>query len=137
MSYIQVMLTWLKSWCGQCSRLLVWPLALMFTLTLTGCGTSPLSLLAGGGTNVAANTQVGKQNNQTLGASTVQEFGSQTVTAEKSNSSQGQTTRVNAAEVQTVVVNEVPTWVILLLLLGWVMPSPGEMGRTIRGWFRG
>jgi hypothetical protein len=109
----------------------------MFTLTLTGCGTSPLSLLAGGGTNVAANTQVGKQNNQTLGASTVQELGTQTVTSEKVNNSQVQTNRVNAAEVQTVVVNEVPVWIILLLLLGWVLPSPGEIGRNIRGWFRG
>lgn len=59
------------------------------------------------------------------------------VTAERANNSQGQTTRVNATEVQTVVVNEVPTWVILLLVLGWILPSPGEMGRIIRGWFGG
>lgn len=137
MLYGQVMLTWLRSWSGLSSRLLVWPLVLMFTLTATGCGMSPLSLLTGGGTNVAANTQLGKQNNQTIGTSTVQELGTQTVTAEKVNNSQVQTNRVNATEVQTVVVNEVPTWVILLLVLGWILPSPGEMGRIIRGWFGG
>jgi hypothetical protein len=97
---------------------------------------SPLSLLPGGGTNVAANTQLGQQNNQTVGMSTVQEFGTQTATAEKVNTSQGQTTRVNATEVQTVVVNEVPSWIVLLLVVGWLMPSPNEIGRTVRGWFR-
>lgn len=137
MLYTQVMLTWLKFWSGQSSRLLVWPLVLMSTLTLTGCGMSPLSLLPGGGTNVAANTQAGKQNNQTIGTSTVQELGTQTVTSEKVNNSQVQTNRVNATEVQTVVVNEVPAWVILLLVVGWILPSPGEIGRIIRGWFRG
>jgi hypothetical protein len=137
MLYTQVMLAWLRSWSGLSSRLLVWPLVLMFTLTLMGCGMSPLSLLAGGGTNVAANTQAGKQNNQTIGTSTVQELGTQTVTSEKVNNSQVQTNRVNANDVQTVVVNEVPAWVILLLVVGWILPSPGEIGRIIRGWFRG
>ena len=137
MLYGQVMLAWLRSWFGLSSRLLVWPLVLMFTLTLTGCGMSPLSLLPGGGTNVAANTQAGKQNNQTIGTSTVQELGTQTVTSEKVNNSQVQTNRVNANDVQTVVVNEVPTWVILLLVVGWLMPSPNEIGRIIRGWFGG
>jgi uncharacterized protein HemY len=67
----------------------------------------------------------------------VQELGTQTVTSEKVNNSQVQTNRVNATEVQTVVVNEVPAWVILLLVVGWILPSPGEIGRIIRGWFRG
>ncbi len=135
MLYTQMMLAWLRSWFGLFSRLLVWPLALMFILTTTGCGMSPLSLLPGGGTNVAANTQLGQQNNQTIGTSTVQDFGTQTTTAEKVNTSQGQTNKVNATEVQTVVVNEVPVWVILLLVVGWLFPSPSEIGRNVRGWF--
>ena len=131
----QVMSQWLRSWCGPSSRLLVWLLVLMFTLTTTGCGISPLSLLPGGGTNVAANTQLGQQNNQTLGTSTVQEFGSQTTTADKVNSSQGQTNKVNATEVQTVVVNELPLWAVVFIVLGWLCPSPKEMGRIVRSWF--
>ena len=110
---------------------------LILVLLLSGCSAlNPLSFL-GSGVNTAANTQAGKQNNQTIGTSTVQEFGTQTAQAEKVNNSQGQTTRVNATEVQTVVVNEVPTWIVLLLVLGWLFPSPGEMGRIIRGWFSG
>jgi predicted PurR-regulated permease PerM len=135
MLFQQVMSVWLKFWSGLSSRLLVLPLALMFTLSLTGCGTSPLSLLTGGGTQVAANTQVGKQNNQTLGSSTVQEFGETTVQAEKVTNTQNQTTRVSANDVQTVVVNEVPTWIILLLVVGWLLPSPNEMARWIRNLF--
>jgi hypothetical protein len=111
--------------------------ALILVVFLAGCSSlNPLGFLSGG-TNVAANTQAGKQNNQTIGTSTVQEFGTQTVQAERVNSSQGQTTRVNASDVQTVVVNEVPTWIILLLVVGWLFPSPGEMGRIIRGWLSG
>lgn len=108
----------------------------MSTLILTGCGKSPLSFLTGGsGTQVAANTQLGKQNNQTIGTSTVKEFGNQTVTAERVNSNQAQTNKVNANDVQTVVVNEVPAWVIFLLVVGWLLPSPGEISRVVRGWF--
>ena len=135
MSYTLVMSQWLRSWFGLSSRLLVWPLVLMFTLTATGCGMSPLSLLPGGGTNVAANTQLGQQNNQTVGTSTVQEFGSQTTTADKVNSSQSQTNKVSATEVQTVVVNELPIWAVFFIVLGWLCPSPKEMGKVIRGWF--
>ena len=130
------MLVWLKFLFGQSSRLLVLLLVLMSMLSLTGCGTTPLSLLTGGGTNVAANTQVGKQNNQTLGSSTVQEFGETTVQAEKVTNTQNQTTRVSANDVQTVVVNEVPSWIILLLVLGWLFPSPNEIGRWMTNLFR-
>lgn len=137
MSYSLVTSLWSRSLSGLSSRSSVLLLAWMFTLSLSACGTPLGLLLPKSGVNVAANTQVGKQNNQTLGSSTVQEFGTQSVQAEKVTSSQGQSTKVNATEVQTVVVNEVPTWVILLLLVGWLMPSPGEMGRIIRGWFSG
>lgn len=135
MLYGQVMFQWLRSWFGLSSRLLVWPLVLMFTLTVTGCGMSPLSLLPGGGTNVAANTQLGQQNNQTVGTSTVQEFGNQTTKADRVNSSQSQTNKVSATEVQTVVVNELPIWAVVFIVLGWLFPSPKEMGRVVRSWF--
>lgn len=96
---------------------------------------SPLSFLPGGGTNVAANTQLGQQNNQTVGTSTVQEFGNQETAAEKVNTSQGQTNKVSATEVQTVVVNELPIWAVVFIVLGWLFPSPKEMGRVIGSWF--
>ena len=111
--------------------------ALILVVFLAGCSSlNPLGFLSGG-TNVAANTQLGRQNTQTIGTSTVQEFGTQTVQSERVTTNQGQTNRVSATDVQTVVVNEVPTWIILLLVLGWLFPSPGEMGRVIKGWFSG
>jgi len=136
MSSTLVMSKWWRSWSGRSSRLLVLLLVLMSTLSLTGCGKSPLSLLSGGAPSIVApNTQVGKQNNQTLGSSTVQEFGETTVQADKLNSTQNQTTKINANDVQTVVVNEVPAWIILLLVVGWLLPSPNEIGRWITGLF--
>jgi hypothetical protein len=36
---------------------------------------------------------------------------------------------VSSDEVHTVVINEVPAWVILLLILGWLLPSPQEIVR--------
>ena len=38
---------------------------LLLIVTLTGCSGLPLGLLGGGGPNVAANTQIGKENRQT------------------------------------------------------------------------
>ena len=136
MSYTPVMSLWLRFWSGLSSRLRVWLLVLMCMLSLTACGKSPLSLLAGSGPNVAANTQIGKTNSQTVGTSTFQEFGETKVQAEKVTNTQNQTTRVSANDVQTVVVNEVPVWIILLLVVGWLLPSPNEIGRWIRSLFK-
>ena len=59
------MLQRLTSWLGLSSHSLVLPIALMSILGLQACsGLSPLSLLTGGGPNVAANTQVGAENVQ-------------------------------------------------------------------------
>lgn len=106
---------------------------------MAGCsGVNPLGLLTGSsGPNVAANVQGGKTNNQTIGTSQSNapsvsiRPNSRVETIDQSNDSN----RVSADEVETVVVNEVPVWVILLLVLGWLFPSPGEIGRTIRSWF--
>ena len=105
-------------------------------LVLTGCGgINPLSLLTGGGPNVAANVQAGKTNSQTIGTTNNVEqklIRPQANTIKQSNDS----TKLKADNVQTVVVNEVPVWVILLLILGWLFPSPNEIARYIRGLFR-
>jgi hypothetical protein len=93
-----------------------------------------LGILTGGGPNVAANTQVGKTNTQTIGTTNNVEQKLENPVAntiKQSNDSNS----VQADRVETVVVNEVPVWVILLLLLGWLLPSPNEMGRWIRSPF--
>ena len=116
------MLARLKSLCGQYSRLLL--LLLVWTGSaslLVGCGKGPLSLLTGGGPNVAANVQAGKENSQAVVSQTVRNEAGRDVN----------TAQVQADEVKEVTIQEVPPWVVLLLILGWLLPSPNEIGR----WF--
>lgn len=105
-------------------------------ILVSGCG-GPLSLLTGGGPNVgvAANTQIGRTNSQTVGTTQNVDQRLENVTSERVRQS-NDSNKVQADQVQTVVVNEVPVWVILLLILGWLFPSPNEIGRYFRGLFR-
>lgn len=133
------MLNLLRSWFSRSSLTLLLLLASSGTI-LTGCGTvgNPLKFLSGGGTNVAANTQVGKTNSQTLGTTNnIAPTVSVRPNAKVDNIDQSnRTSKVASERVETVVVNEVPVWVVLLLILGWLLPSPSEIGRWIRKLFR-
>jgi hypothetical protein len=94
----------------------------LLTTTLSSCG-GPLSLLTGGGPNVAANTQIGKENNQGI------------------NTSVDNSVRPvlkPEGPVETIVQDnsttkntEVDPLLLLLLVLGWLAPSPQEIGRGI------
>ena len=101
---------------------------------------NPISLLTGGGPNVAANVQAGKTNSQTVGttnniAPTVSlKPNSRVDTIDQSN----RTSKVATEGVDTVVINEAPTWLILLfgLLCGFFIPSPKEITNSIINLFR-
>lgn len=100
------------------------------SLILTGCGSNPLGILAklgGGGPSVAANVQAGKENTQ-------QVVGNQTETT-VGRDQKIETTTVRADKADKVVVNEVSWWVIVLLVLGWLLPSPNEIARWFRSLF--
>mgnify|MGYP003629734384 FL=1 len=89
-------------------------------------------LLGGGsGTNVAANTQIGKTNSQTIGTTknTEQKIVVETLTGEIEQSNDDN--KVSAKSVDNLTINEIPPWVILLLVLGWMLPTPQEMGRGL------
>lgn len=103
-------------------------------LVLGGC--SGLAALPGlgGGPNVAANVQAGQTNNQTIGTTRAPAPAIKSVVADRVRQSADEN-RVSADRVETVVVNEVPAWVILLALVGWILPSPGEIGRKVSRWF--
>lgn len=121
------MLVRLKSLCGQYLRLLLLLLVWIGSASLlTGCGKGPLSLLTGGGPNVAANVQAGKENSQAVVSQTTRNEAGRDVN----------TAQVQAEEVKEVVIQEVPPWVVLLLILGWLLPSPNEIGRWITNLFR-
>jgi len=81
--------------------------------------------MKGGGPNVAANIQAGKTNSQTIG--TTKNVEQRT----ESGDIKSVEAKVSAERVDEVTVNEVQPWVILLLILGWLLPSPNEIGR----WF--
>ena len=98
-------------------------LVLILILLLSGCGALPLGLLGGGGPNVAANVQAGKENRQAVLST---EFGD----------SAGRdivTKEVETGQVETLTVNNqnIPSWVILLALIGWLLPTPTQMGNAI------
>jgi hypothetical protein len=93
---------------------------------MASCSGTPLSLLTGGGPNVAANTQIGKENTQTIGI----------------NNSIRPVLRPEGP-VETVVQDnsttkntEIDPLLLLLLIVGWLAPSPSEMGRGILKLFR-
>jgi len=119
---------------SRSSRLALLALVFSGILLMAGCSGSPLSLLTGGGPNVAANVQAGKTNSQTVGTTNVTE--QKLVKPKARNIRQtADTNQVRSESVETVVVNEVPVWVVLLLILGWLLPSPNEIGRWIRSLF--
>lgn len=132
MSYTQVITKWLKSLSGLSSRLLhylsVWTggvrlVAFIALLSLTGCSSlAPLSLLTGGGPNVAANTQIGKTNNQGVNVSTT----APQIRPEAPVDTINQTN--NSTEIDPLL--------LLLLILGWLAPSPNEIGRGILRLFK-
>lgn len=99
-----------KYWSGRCSPLL--PLLLGSTLLLSNCtGGLPLPV---GGTNVAANTQIGRENNQIAYQNTT-----------------------DTGPVEELHIQQIPPWVLIALILGWLAPSPGEIGRGLSNLIRG
>ena len=99
---------------------------ILLTLLLSSCGLT--SLIPTGGTNVAANTQIGKENNQGVNTSidrsvrpTLRPEGP-VETVQQDNS--------------TTNISEVDPLLLLLLVLGWLAPSPSEIGRGILKLFR-
>jgi len=110
-------------------------LALTLLTVVPACGSSPLNLLTGGGPNVAANVQAGKTNSQTVGTT---ENTSQKIVRPRARDIRQSSDKnsVRSDAVENLTVNETPLWVILLLILGWLFPSPGEIGRFIRSLFK-
>ena len=96
------------------------PIVLMIALTVSGCSGGALSLLTGGGPNVAANTQIGRENNQGVNTSI-------TTTLRPEIRPEGPVETV----VQDNSTTNISPLVLLLLIIGWLAPSPSEMGRGL------
>lgn len=97
-------------------------LTLPLVFILSGC-LNPMSLLGGGGPNVAANVQAGKENNQSV-IDNSSDVSGETVTVDNS-----QVSSAGPIESVKVLNQDIPMWVIILLILGWMLPSPREIWR--------
>jgi hypothetical protein len=101
---------------------------LVLALLLSSCGLTSL-LPTGGGTNVAANTQIGKENKQAVVTYEEEE----TTSAGRDIITTEVLKEVEAGPVDTLKINNtnIPPWVLLVLLLGWVLPTPTQIGRAL------
>lgn len=95
--------------------------------------------------SIAANVQAGRTNAQTVGRTTVTDQRIEGTNARTVEQSAGDT-RVRTESVQTIIVREdPPPWFLLVTLLGWLLPTPGQIGaglfaliaRPFRGSFPG
>ena len=93
--------------------------AALLAVLLSSCSQIPKLLSSGGGTNVAANTQIGKENTQNLGVNT-------TVRPQLKIDSPVDTV---VQDTSTTKITEVDPLLLILLVLGWLAPSPNEMFR--------
>jgi len=104
--------------------------SLCLILLLSSCGLTSLPFFGGGGgPTVNSNAQIGKENKQAV----------VTYEEEQSNNAGRDviTTEV-IKEVETGTVEElkisntnIPIWVILLLILGWLLPTPTQIGQGL------
>ena len=99
-------------------------------LTLVGLlsACSPLDVVGGvlgGGPNVAANVQAGAENNQGVTFNTDAPETRVARGGQVDNIDQSQTTNIEADPL-----------LLLLLIIGWLAPSPGEIARGIAKPFR-
>lgn len=100
---------------------------LLLLLLLSSCGLSSL-IPIGGGTNVAANTQLGQENYQ--GVTTNVDTSVRPVLRPEGpveNIQQDNSTTNNT---------EIDPLLLILLVLGWLAPSPSEIGRGLLKLFR-
>jgi len=146
---------------GQSLRLWLLRLVLIGGVSLVAaCGSLPMKLLTGGGPNVAANTQVAKVANQTLGSSVatgdqkiekieghhnrVEQVQSQENKIQEVEIVQGHNNRVEQVQsqenkvktesVEKIVINETSPWLIVMLMIAWVLPTPQYIGNRIYLW---
>ena len=97
---------------------------LLLVLFLSSCGLSTLLPLGrSGGPTVNSNAQVGAENRQA-------------VMSVEQNTTAGRDVIKKEVETGTVenldIINtNIPPWVILLLILGWLLPTPTEMIRGV------
>ena len=99
---------------------------LVLTLFLSGCGLSTLMSLGGSdGPTVNSNAQIGAENRQAV--MSVEQ--TEEVTAGRDVVTTEVLKEIETGMVEKLNIQNIPPWVMILLLLGWLLPTPTEMGR--------
>ena len=103
---------------------------LVLVLFLSGCGLSTLGLLGGSdGPTVNSNAQIGAENRQSV--MSVEQ--TEEVTAGRDVIQTEVIKEVETGKVENldIINTNIPPWVMLLLILGWLLPTPTEIGRAM------
>ena len=101
---------------------------LVLFLFLSGCGlTSILPFGGSGGPTVNSNAQIGKENRQSV----ISVEQKEEVTAGRDVVQNEIIKEVETGTVENLDITNtnIPPWVVLLLILGWLLPTPTEMAR--------
>ena len=103
---------------------------LILVLFLSGCGLSTLMSLGGsGGPTVNSNAQIGKENRQSvLSVEQSEEVSAGRDVVQTEIIKEVETGSVGSLD---IINTNIPPWVMLLLILGWLLPTPTEIGRGI------
>ena len=100
--------------------------SLCLILSLSSCGLTSLPFFGGGsGPTVNSNAQIGKENTQQVVAQqTTQDAGRDIIT---------ETKEVEAKSIEDLTIKNtnIPVWVMVLLILGWLLPTPTQMGQGL------
>ena len=103
---------------------------LILVLFLSGCGLSTLGLLGGSdGPTVNSNAQIGKENRQSvMSVEQSEEISAGRDVVQTEIIKEVETGSVGSLD---IINTNIPPWVMLLLILGWLLPTPTEIGRGI------
>ena len=109
---------------------------MLMMLTTASCSSGITGFLMGGGPKIAANVQAGKTNSQTIGTTNNVEQKVEAPVISRDLVQSNDKTGVKAETVGNVKVSNTEPWVILLLVVGWLLPSPNEIGRWVLSLFK-
>jgi len=101
---------------------------LVLCLLLSGCGImSWLPFGGSSGTSVNSNAQIGKENRQSV----VSVEQTEEITAGRDVVQTEIKKEVETGKVENldIINTNIPPWVMLLLILGWLLPTPTEIAR--------
>ena len=103
---------------------------LILVLFLSGCGLSTLGLLGGSdGPTVNSNAQIGKENRQSV--MSVEQTEEVSAGRDIIQTEIIKEVETGSVESLDIINTNIPPWVMLLLILGWLLPTPTEIGRGI------